>query len=74
MKINIIKSKYLLSLFVLMGGQSEPKLKENHPLTTPGWIKKRFSASSILQKFFFHKILDLSGSIVPNNVLRLLYD
>ena len=42
---------FLLRLFVHMGGESEPKLKEKHPPTPFGWIKNGFSATSKLQKF-----------------------
>ena len=42
---------FLLRLFIHMGGKCEPKLKEKHPSTAPGWIEKGFSATSKLQKF-----------------------
>ena len=42
---------FLLRLFVHMEREREPKLKEKHPPTPPGWIEKGFSATSKLQKF-----------------------
>ena len=42
---------FLLRLFVHMGSEREPKLKEKHPPTPPGWIEKGFSATSKLQNF-----------------------
>ena len=47
---------FLLGLFVHMEGESEPKLKEKHPLTPPGWIVNGFSATSKLQKFRFFSL------------------
>ena len=41
---------FLLRLFLHMGSECEPKLKEKHPSTAPGWIEKGFSATSKLQK------------------------
>ena len=37
-------------LFVPMGGEHEPKLKEKHPPTPIGWIKKGLLATSKLQR------------------------
>ena len=50
---------FLLRLFVHMGSECEPKLKEKHPPTPPGWIEKGFSATSIIQ-YFFKKSLDIA--------------
>ena len=41
---------FLVSLFVYWGSRGEPKLKEKHPPTPLGWIKKEFSAIFKLQK------------------------
>ena len=51
---------FLLRLFVHMGGESEPKLKEKYPPTPPGWIKNGFLT-----------ILHLKRSFVPKNVMKL---
>ena len=46
----------LLRVFVHMGSESEPKLKEKHPSTPPGWIENGFLATSKIQK----KSLDIA--------------
>ena len=43
---------FLLRLFVHMGSEHEPKLKEKQQPTPPGWIEKGFSSTSKLQKIW----------------------
>ena len=47
---------FLVSLFVYWGSGEEPKLKEKHPPTLPGWIENGFSATSKLHFFLFFSL------------------
>ena len=42
---------FLLRLFVHLGGENEPKIKEKHTPTPLGWIKNGFSAIFKLENF-----------------------
>ena len=63
-----------MNLFVKVGSGGEPKLKEKNPPTGPTplvWIRKGFLATNKLDIFFVHQILNLRGSNVHENTLKL---
>ena len=60
---------FLLILFVHMGSESEPKLKEKHPPTLLRWIKMDFQPPLNYRNIAFNPL----GVFNPNRGFMYLY-